>query len=187
MIAIANTLVSEDLLDKKFVCDLSACRGACCIEGDAGAPLNSEEVSILEDNLEEIKPFMAEDGIKAVEHSGVFEVDIDGDYVTPLVNNKHCAFVVFENDIAKCAIENAHKAGKTNFIKPISCHLYPVRVTEYKEYDAVNYHEWSICKPACACGEKLKVPVFKFLKEPLIRKYGKDWFEELELVNKHRK
>jgi len=183
LFAIANTLVSEDLLERRFVCDLNACKGACCVEGDAGAPLETEEISILEDIIDEIKPFMADDGSRVVEKEGVFVVDTDGNYVTPLVENKHCAFVVFDNGIAKCAIENAFNAGKTKFKKPVSCHLYPVRITEYDEYDAVNFHEWNICKPACTCGAKLNVPVFRFLKEPLIRKYGEDWYAELELVS----
>jgi hypothetical protein len=182
MIAIDRTLISEDLLDKKFVCDLNACKGACCVAGDSGAPLDKEELKILDSIVENVKPYMVKKGIKAIEKHGTYVVDGDGDYTTTLVSpGAECAFVFFdENKIAKCAIEQAYYDGKIGWKKPISCHLYPVRITKHKEYDAVNYDKWSVCKPACSCGEKLDVPVYKFLKEPLIRKYGKDWYKELE-------
>jgi len=182
MIAIDKTLISEDLLDKKFVCDLNACKGACCVAGDSGAPLEKEELPILDSILEQVKPYMVKKGIKAVEKHGSYVIDSDGDYTTTLVSpGAECAFVFFdENKIAKCAIEQAFYDGKINWKKPISCHLYPVRITKHKEYDAVNYDKWSICKPACECGAKLDVPVYKFLKEPLTRKYGKEWFKQLE-------
>lgn len=182
MIAIDKTLISEDLLDKKFVCDLNACKGACCVAGDSGAPLEKDELQILDSILEKVKPYMVKKGIKAVEKYGSYVIDGDGDYTTTLVSpGAECAFVFFdENKIAKCAIEQAYYDGKIDWKKPISCHLYPVRITAHKEYDAVNYDKWSICKPACECGAKLDVPVYKFLKEPLIRKYGKDWFKQLE-------
>jgi hypothetical protein len=182
MIAIDKTLISEDLLDKKFVCDLNACKGACCVAGDSGAPLEKEELPILESIVDKVKPYMVKKGIKAVEKFGSYVIDSDGDFTTTLVSpGAECAFVFFdENKIAKCAIEQAFYDGKINWKKPISCHLYPVRITKHKEYDAVNYDKWSICKPACDCGTKLDVPVYKFLKEPLIRKYGKEWFKQLE-------
>jgi hypothetical protein len=182
MIAIDKTLISEDLLEKKFVCDLNACKGACCVAGDSGAPLEKDELPILDSILEKVKPYMVKKGIKAVEKYGSYVIDSDGDYTTTLVSSgAECAFVFFdENKIAKCAIEQTYYDGKIDWKKPISCHLYPVRITAHKEYDAVNYDKWSICKPACECGAKLDVPVYKFLKEPLIRKYGKDWFKQLE-------
>ena len=183
MIAIGNTIVSKDLLDKKFVCDLSACKGACCVEGDSGAPLEEEEAAILDDIFDEVKPYMAGEGIKAIEEQGKFIIDKDGDQVTPLVEGKHCAYVFFQNGTAKCAIEKAHSEKKTDFKKPLSCHLYPVRITKHKEYDAVNYHRWEICRPACSCGEKLDVKIYQFLKEPLIRKYGMEWYEELKQID----
>lgn len=186
MIAIDNTLISEDLLDKKFVCDLNACKGACCVAGDSGAPLDKEELPVLESVLESVKPYMVKKGIKAIEKHGSYVIDSDGDYTTTLVSDgAECAFVYFdENKIAKCAIEKAYLDGKIKWQKPISCHLYPVRITKHKSYDAVNYDKWVICKPACECGEKLDVPVYKFLKTPLIRKYGKDWYKQLELSAK---
>lgn len=182
MIAIDKTLVSEDLLERKFVCDLTACKGACCVAGDSGAPLDKEELPLLESVLEKVKPYMVKKGIKAIEKHGPYVVDGDGDYTTTLVSEgAECAFVYFdENKVAGCAIEKAYNEGKISWQKPISCHLYPVRITAYKSYDAVNYHTWDVCKAACECGKKLDVPVYKFLKGPLIRKYGKEWFQQLE-------
>lgn len=182
MIAVDNTLISEDILEKKFVCDLNACKGACCVAGDSGAPLDKDELEILDKIYPKVKPYMVPKGIKAVEKKGSYVIDSDGDYTTTLVSaGAECAFVYFdENDIAKCAIEKAWLEKKIDWQKPISCHLYPIRITKYKTYDAVNYSKWNVCKPACACGEKLDVPIYKFLKQPLIRKYGKDWFKQLE-------
>lgn len=184
MIAIDDTLISEDLLDKKFVCDLNACKGACCVEGDSGAPLDKEELPQLEAVVEQVKPYMTKKGLKAVQKHGAYVVDGDGDYTTTLVGpGKECAFVVFdEQNIAKCAIEQAYRDGKISWRKPISCYLYPVRITRHKGYDAVNYHKWNICKPACSCGQKLDVAVYKFLKSPLIEKYGENWYRQLEAV-----
>ena len=185
LLEIQDKVVSIDLFEKKFVCDLTACKGACCIEGDAGAPLTFEEVSIMEDDLEKIKPFMRPEGIAAVEETGVFYMDWDNEPVSTLVNEKECAFVTFdEKGTALCAIEQAHKAGKTEFKKPISCHLYPIRVKKYNDFTALNYNEWNICKSACACGDKLDVKVYKFLKEPIVRAFGEEFFTELETVDK---
>ena len=181
MLAIQNTLISEDLLQKKFVCDLNACKGECCVAGDSGAPLDKDELPIIESVFEKVKPYMTKKGIKSVEKNGTWVKDSDGDFTTTLVSDgAECAFVFFdEKKIAMCAIEQAYNEGKIKWKKPISCHLYPVRITKHKSYDAVNYSKWDICKPACECGAKLNVPVFQFLKEPLIRKYGKEWFSEL--------
>jgi len=180
MIAIDNTLVSDELFDRKFVCDLNACKGACCVEGESGAPLEAEEIGIMEDELEKILPFLTSEGRATIAEQGVFTVDVDGDYVTPLNNGAECAFTIFdEKGIAKCGIEQAHFAGATSFRKPVSCHLYPVRVAQLKDYIAVNYHHWPICAPACACGEKLDVPVYAFLKEALTRKFGEEWYAQL--------
>ena len=185
MIAIEKTLVSEDLLEKKFVCDLSACKGACCVAGNAGAPVEDEEVETLKKEFFKIRPYMIPEGIETIEKEGFAVIDEDGDQGIPLLPGKgQCAFVFFDKGVASCAIEKAHRDGKIEFKKPISCHLYPVRITKYKDYDAVNYEKWSVCKPACKCGDKLDVPVFRFLKEPLIRKYGKGWYEQLSTANK---
>ncbi len=189
MIAIQNTIVSDDLLDKKFVCDLNACKGECCVAGESGAPLEQDELPILLEILDKVKPYMNKKGTKAIEKNGPYVLDSDGDYTTTLVGSEgECAFVVFdENKIAKCAIEQAYNDGVIDWKKPISCHLYPIRITSYKTYDALNYHKWSVCKPACECGAKLDVPVYQFLKGPLIRKYGEDWFNELQQVDSERK
>lgn len=184
LIEVKDKVVSLDIFEQKFVCDLNACKGACCIEGDAGAPITLDEISVLEDDLEKIKPYMRQEGIDAVEESGVFYMDWDNEPVTTLVNGKECAFVFFdEKGITKCAIEQAHKDGKTSFKKPISCHLYPIRVQKYAQFEALNYNEWNICKPACACGSKLDVKVYKFLKEPIVRAFGEDFYNELETIN----
>ena len=152
------------------------------MEGDTGAPLEEQEISLLENLIEDIKPFMDKKGTTEIEKHGVFVVDETANLVTPLVNDKECAFVTFKNGIAFCAIEKAYEAGIFPFRKPLSCHLYPVRINKLKNVEAVNYHEWEICQPACDCGINMKVPVYKFLKEALIRKYGNEWYNELEAV-----
>ena len=188
MIAIGDTIVSEHLLEKKFVCDLNACKGECCVAGDAGAPLDEDELRKLKEVFPAVKPYMQPEGIKAVEEYGVYVFDEDGDYVTPLIDGKECAFTIFDDKgIAKCAIEQAFYDGKIDYKKPISCHLYPIRITKYKDYDAVNYHKWEVCRAACRCGDKLNVPVYRFLKDPLIRKYGEEWYKQLEMADKMRK
>ena len=179
MIQVQDKIISSDIFEKQFVCDLNACKGACCVEGDSGAPLLKEEKKILEDIYHKVKPYMRKEGITALENQGVGVYDSDGDLTTPLVNNGECAFVTYENGISKCTIEKAYLDGKIDFRKPISCHLFPIRIKEYRDFDALNYEEIKICKPACECGEKLKVPVYAFLKEPLIRKYGEVWYKQL--------
>ena len=184
LVEVKDKVVSTEIFERKFVCDLNACKGACCVEGDAGAPLTFEEVDLLKESLEAIKPYMRTEGVAAVEKTGVFYMDDDNEPVTTLVNGAECAFVFFDQQgVSKCAVEQAFLAGKTDFKKPISCHLYPIRVKKYTEFEALAYDEWQICAPACACGEKLDVPVFRFLKEPLIRAYGEEFFKELETVN----
>ena len=183
MIQIENTVVSLNIVQKNFLCDLSKCKGACCVHGDSGAPLEPEEAKILEDSYSQIKPFMHERGIRAIEKQGnVHMIDSDGDVVTVLVDNKECAFVVFENGIARCSIEKAYNEGTISFRKPVSCHLYPVRINKYREFEAVNYDEWEICKPALEKGDKENVPLYIFLKDSLKRKYGADWYNQLLFV-----
>jgi hypothetical protein len=179
MIQVEDKIISLDVFEKHFVCDLNACKGACCVEGDSGAPLLKEEEKILDEIYEKVKPYMRKEGITEIENQGVAVYDADGDLTTPLVNNCECAFVTFENGITKCTIEKAYLDDKIEFKKPISCHLFPIRIKQYRDFDAVNYEEIKICKPACECGSKLEVPVYAFLKEPLIRKYGEDWYKEL--------
>ncbi len=187
MIVIDNTIVSDEFRDARFCCNVQRCLGACCVEGDAGAPLEEEEISYLEENLSRIRQYMRHDGIRVVYENGVFDYDSDGSYVTPLINDKDCAFVYYENKIARCAIEKAYMEGKINFQKPISCHLYPVRITKHKEFDAINYHKWHICGPARSFGKKQGIRLYEFLKDALVRKYGEEWFSKLkaEIEKKH--
>ena len=181
MIELGRTIISEDILEKEFVCNLSACKGACCVEGDAGAPVDDAEAKILEDIFPKVKPFLRPEGVAAIEQQGTSVTDWDGELVTPLVKGKECAYVIFdEKGITKCGIEKAWEAGAVDFQKPVSCHLYPVRITVYKDFDAVNYHKWNVCSPACSLGKELEVPVYKFLKGALTRKYGEAWYGELE-------
>ena len=184
MIVIEKTIVSDDVVEKEFVCKLTACKGACCVIGESGAPLEKEETKKLEEIFPLVKEYMNEAGIREVEKQGAWRIDKDGDYVTPLVNgDAECAYVFFdENKIAKCSIEKAFYEGKTDFKKPISCHLYPVRIKKQQTYDAVNYEYWKGCAPACTHGKELGVPVYKFLKEALIRKYGEAWYDQLNLA-----
>jgi hypothetical protein len=179
MIQLEHTLISDDLIAVHFACDLSKCKGACCVEGDAGAPLEEEEISLLEDYIDEIKPYMLGDGIEEVTKTGVFDYDADGKYVTPLVNGKECAFVFFEEGIARCAIEKAFQEKTIPFPKPLSCHLYPVRIKDLHEGEALNYHKWNICNKALENGMKLQMTLYLFLEEALIRKYGRNWYNNL--------
>lgn len=183
MIEVSNVLVHEDVVKENFVCNLNKCKGACCLEGDSGAPLNHDELHILDEIYPRVKPFMTAKGIATIEQTGTYVTDFEGDYTTPCVDtNKECAYVVWENGITKCAIEKAYEQGVIDWKKPISCHLYPIRITKYPEFDVLNYDRWSICSPACSFGNELKVRVHEFLKGPLIRKYGEDWYNELELA-----
>lgn len=181
VILINNTIVSDDLLDKEFVCALDKCKGACCVAGDSGAPLEYEETMVLEEIYESVKPYMTAEGIESVETFGNWLIDSDGDFVTPLVKGREqCAYVFFDHGIAKCAIEKAYNEGKAGFKKPVSCHLYPVRISKFKDYDAVNYNRWEVCSPACKNGKELGVPVYQFVKDALIRKYGIGWYDQLQ-------
>lgn len=185
MLQIEKALVSLDVLEKKFVCELGACKGACCVEGDSGAPLEDEEVQIIEDIYPIVEKHMTPEGKKAVAKQGKWVIDDDGDKVTPLVKNKECAYTYKSKEgIVFCAIEKAFLEKEISFQKPISCHLYPIRITKYEAYDAVNYETNRLCIPARINGEKLGVPLYKFVKVPLIRKYGEKWYNELALAAK---
>jgi len=181
MIVIQDTIVSEEILEKKFTCHLDKCKGACCVIGDRGAPLNADEIPVIEKHLPAIKPFMTPEYIAAIEENGFYEIDEDGEPVTTCQPTGECNFVVYDDKgITQCAIENAYKAGAIDYKKPISCHLYPVRLQKYKEFTAVNYNSWYLCTAACALGEELQMPVYKFVKEALIRRFGEAWYKELE-------
>ena len=180
MIQIDDKLISEDLFSEEFVCNLAKCKGICCVEGDAGAPLDEDETKILDEIYPKIKPYLRPEGIQAIEEQGTYTLDFEGDLVTPLVNNAECAYVIFdEKGYTKCAIEKAYEDGVIDWQKPISCHLYPIRITEYSNFSAINYHEWDICSDACTLGKELGVKVYQFLKKPLIRKYGEEFYQTL--------
>lgn len=182
MFQLGKTIVSEDILEKEFVCNLTACQGACCVDGDAGAPLLKEETDILEKIYPKIKPFLRPEGIAAIEAQGTWVKGTDGDLETPLIDNKDCAYVIFDGKTALCGIEQAYNQGLIDWKKPVSCHLYPIRVKDFSSFQAVNYDRWDICSPACALGKELEVPVYKFVKEALVRRFGNEWYEELEKV-----
>lgn len=183
MFQLGKTIVSEAIIEKDFVCNLSACKGACCIDGDAGAPLDKEEVEILKEVYPKVKPFLRPEGIDAIEKQGTHITTDFGDLETPLIEGADCAYVIFdEKNTALCGIEEAYNQGEIPWKKPVSCHLYPIRVKQYSEFAAVNYDQWDICDDACALGKELQAPVYKFVKEALIRKFGEDWYLELEKV-----
>ena len=180
MIQIDDKLISEDLFSEEFVCNLAKCKGICCVDGDAGAPLDEDETKILDEIYPKIKSYLRSEGIQAIEEQGTYTLDFEGDLVTPLVNNAECAYVIFdEKGYTKCAIEKAYEDGVIDWQKPISCHLYPIRITEYSNFSAINYHEWDICSDACTLGKELGVKVYQFLKKPLIRKYGEEFYQTL--------
>lgn len=181
MIVVEHTILSDSIAEEAFVCDLHKCKGACCEEGDSGAPLEEEETLILEREFAQIAPFLTPEGKIEIEQQGKWVIDFEGDFTTPTIQNKACAYAIKDaNQVWTCGIENAWKAGKTSFRKPISCHLYPARLKKYDHYIAVNYHSWNICAPACTLGEALKIPVYVFLKDAFIRRFGADWYAKLE-------
>jgi Protein of unknown function (DUF3109) len=181
MIVLQNTVISDDIKDKFFVCNLEKCKGACCVEGDLGAPLEEDELQVLADNYEQIKPYLSEAGRQAIDEQGLYIKDWEGDFSTTTIGNRECAYAIYDDNLTlKCGIEQAYLDGKISWKKPISCHLYPIRITKYEGFEALNYDKWHICNPACSFGADLGVRVYQFLKEPLIRKYGAEWYQELE-------
>jgi len=182
MMEIGDKVVSLDLITEKFECNLAVCKGICCVEGESGAPLEEEEAEILEKDYVNFAPYLREEGRKAIEKQGTWVIDADTEKVTPLIEGKECAYAIFEGKIARCGIEKAYEEGATDFRKPISCHIYPIRVKKYKRLTAVNYDRWPICDPARLHGEQENVPVYRFLKESIVRKYGEEFYEKLEIV-----
>jgi len=173
-------LLSEDIFEKNFVCNLNACKGACCWEGDLGAPLEEDELEILANIFDDIKPYLSDEGLYAIEKQGLFQKENE-EYATTLINNGPCAYIYYDDQgIAGCAIEKAWMEGKTDFRKPISCHLYPIRLRYLPDYIALNYDRWDICKAACSQGDALQVPVYKFLKQAIERKFGENFYQKLE-------
>lgn len=189
MLIVGDCIVSENVADKRFGCELCRCKGRCCVEGDAGAPLEESEIPVLERIMPQVIPYMTPEGRAVVEQEGVSSLDNAAEPCTPLVNGQECAYVVWDGDTALCAIEKAWRDGKIDFMKPISCHLYPIRVDDYGEFRSLNYHQWpDVCRCAFGQGE----PLYVGLKEPLIRKFGEEWYQELvktcqEYNNEHNK
>jgi len=180
MIEVGHVILTDDIKDEYFVCDLGKCKGACCIEGDLGAPLNDDELDSMEEIYPEVEPYLSDEGRKAIEKQGIYVFDKDEEFSTPTIGGKECAYAIYDDaGILKCAIEQAYLDGKTDFQKPISCHLYPLRLNRYETFEAVNYDRWRICKDACTNGMNLKVRLYKFLRQPLERKFGSAWYQEL--------
>lgn len=186
VVEIGRTILSRDIFEKHFLCDILKCKGACCIEGESGAPLSEEEATLIEREYPAYEEYLPENHIREIRKQGHSVIDSDGDLVTPTVNGRQCVYSWYnEKGIMLCAIEKAYFEGKTTFRKPISCHLFPIRITEYKDFDAVNYQQLKICKPGRECGRSQQLPLYKFLKEPLIKKYGEEWYAEVEIVAEH--
>jgi hypothetical protein len=183
MIKVGDVLVSDDIRKVEFVCHLEKCKGACCVEGDLGAPLEEDELHLMHEIQAGVKPYLSKEGLAAIKVQGPYILDEDGDYSTPTIGGRECAYAIYDKQgVLKCGIEQAWLDGKVGFRKPISCHLYPIRITKKKDFEAVNYHKWNICSAACSHGQALKVPLYKFLKEPLVRKYGEKWYGELVMA-----
>jgi len=187
MIEIGETIISDDLVTSLFTCDLQQCKGACCVLGDSGAPVDEKEKILLQEIFPSLKPFLSPEGIRAIEKQGTSVTDIDNERVTPLIEGKECAYAVFENEIARCGIEKAFLAGAVSFRKPLSCFLYPVRIKKYTRFEAVNYDNWSVCDPARSLGTSLQIPVYEFTAPALLQRYGEDWFQALKLAAKEVK
>lgn len=179
MLQIDDTIVSLDLVEKNFTCDLKACKGSCCRYGDSGAPLDPDEAEELDRIWPDLWPFLRPEGIREIENQGISVIDMEGDRVTPLINNEECAYTVMEDGIFRCGIEMAFFAGAVDFRKPISCHLFPVRIKQYRDFRAVNYEQWSICRSGAAAGDRQDKKLYIFLREPLIRAFGEEWYEKL--------
>lgn len=180
MIQIGDIVISSDILTEKFVCDMEACRGKCCIEGDAGAPVEEDEVAELEKVLPVVWDELSPEAQAVIRKQGVVYTDQDGDLVTSIVGDKNCVFTCHDGKgCCRCAIEKACREGKCGFLKPVSCHLYPIRIEKYGPYTAVNYHRWEVCKAAVVLGKEKGVPLYQFLKEPLVRKFGTAWYQML--------
>ena len=179
MLQIGKTIISLDVIQKEFCCDLDKCKGGCCVDGDSGAPVTEEEALLIEEMYPAYEQYLSDLNKEEIRKQGFSVIDGDGDLVTPIVGNNECVFTFTdEAGITKCAIEKAYFEKHISFRKPVSCHLFPIRITEYKRFDAVNYQELDICKPGRICGKCNSTPLWQYLKEPLIRKYGEEWYKE---------
>lgn len=178
---IDNVLISTEIITEKFCCDLDACKGECCVEGDAGAPVTLDEVAAIEDAVDSVWDSLNASAQTIIDRQGVAYTDQEGDLVTSIVGGKDCVFTCHENGCCFCALEKAYRAGKTKFCKPISCALYPIREVHLKNgLVGLNYHRWDVCKEAVKKGRELDIPIYKFLKDPLVRRFGEEWYKMLE-------
>ncbi len=184
MIQIDDKIVSLDVIEETFVCDLNACKGICCVDGDAGAPVEQSEIKQIEEAFDKVKKYLSEKKLKEIEKQGLVEKDVDGDYVTPCVDGGECVYLTKENEIFKCVFEIAYRKGEIDFLKPISCHLYPIRLSKYDNFIAVNYEKRDICEVGRILGKKNNVKVYEFLKEPITRAFGEKWYSEFDFVAK---
>jgi hypothetical protein len=183
MLQIDDTIISLDLLDKHFCCNLVACKGICCIEGEEGAPVEMEEIAQIEELLPLLKNRLSTEAQNVITQQGVAYIDREGDLAVSIVNGAECVFATKNaNGVWSCLIEQLYNEGKTTFKKPVSCHLYPVRTKKFKDFTAVNYHQWPVCKAAICEGELKSVSLYRFLKEPLIRKFGNEWYQQVEIA-----
>lgn len=181
ILQVGDVLLSPDILTERFCCDYEKCHGICCVEGDAGAPVTMEEIAAIEESLDTVWPELSASAQAVIDRQGVAYTDRDGDLVTSIVGGKDCVFTCYEGEGCLCALERAYRQGRTRFCKPISCALYPIRAKQFSNGTiALNYNRWDVCRDAVAKGRELDMPVYKFLKEPLIRRFGTEWYEELE-------
>ncbi|MBF6627537.1 MAG: DUF3109 family protein [Proteiniphilum sp.] len=180
MIQIQQTLLSDEIFEEQFICDLCKCKGQCCVDGESGAPLTHEEYEQINNILPVIRHMLSPEAQALISEQGIAYTDVDGELVTSIINGEECVFTWFDDDgVCKCAIDTAYREGLTDVQKPLSCHLYPIRLTEYADFTAVNYHRWSVCKPAVKLGRKEGLPIYRFLREPLIRRFGEVWYKEV--------
>ncbi|MFK7848252.1 MAG: DUF3109 family protein [Rhodothermales bacterium] len=187
MFAVENVLVSDELLDAPFACNLGACKGGCCVQGDSGAPLEPEERKELEKVLPQVRKYLSAEAIEVIENTGVWEEIEPQRYATTCVENAECVFVTYDGSIAKCAIEKAYFEGRVSFRKPVSCHLYPVRAERYGDVEALNYEKIPLCKPGIKNGARNGIQLQNFLRDPLVRKYGEAWYEQFRLACEERR
>lgn len=186
MFAVDEILISDEVLDASFACNLGACHGACCVQGASGAPLEPEELTRIEEVLPKVRKYLRPEALDVIEQQGFWEETDPGHYVTSCVNQAECVFVIYEGPVAKCALQKAHLEGRIGFPKPISCHLYPLRVEKYNGFEVLNYEQIPLCDPARKNGVRCNIDLADFLREPLIRKYGETWYEKFQEIRKAR-
>lgn len=181
MIEIEGKVINTEIFRRRFVCDISKCKGTCCYDGDSGAPLEKEELDKLTEVFPAVEPLLSDKEREEISRQGLWVTDADGDFVTPIIDGRECVYTNREPDGTwSCAIEKAFREGNTNWRKPISCYLYPIRVSKTRKYELLNFHEWEVCRPAMELGQKVGTPAYKFLREPIIEKFGEDFYKELE-------